>query len=77
MLNIARYRPKNLKGKCPIRAPVVNTLGLHPWFLQIISGTMPRREQPFITKPCTTMPARTQGNYYNFVHRKCQGNLPY
>ena len=31
MLDIALHRPKNFKGKFPIRAPLVNILGLHPW----------------------------------------------
>ena len=31
MLDIALHRPKNFKGKCSIRASLVNILGLHPW----------------------------------------------
>ena len=30
MPDIERYRHKNLKGKCPVRAPLVNILGLPP-----------------------------------------------
>ena len=30
MLEIAQYRPKKFKGKCPVIAPLVNILGQHP-----------------------------------------------